>query len=119
MDINLQLKFENVTESVFQTTKEQVDKELSKLCPSVMKTFIAAYERLRSNSPEEWSQALSSCRNILKSFADAVFPPQSEEYKKRDGTLLVVTDITYKNRLLAFLDQSLKSGNRKKLLTAR
>jgi hypothetical protein len=119
MSVNLQLRFENASESVFQETKERVDKALSKVCPSAMKRFVVAYERLKSSSPEEWSQALSSCRNILKDFANSVFPAQKEKYKKRDGTELDVTDDKYKNRLLAFLDRELKGGNRKDLLSAR
>ena len=119
VDINRQLRFENDTESIFQKTKEAVDTKLSQMCPTVMEKFVAAYDRLKSNNPEEWSQALSSCRNVLKDFADAVFPAQKEKYQTRDGTELSVTDNFYKNRLLAFIDQKLKNGNRKRLLKAR
>jgi hypothetical protein len=48
LNINLQLKFENITESVFQRTKERVDKKLSEICPTAMRKFVAAYERLKS-----------------------------------------------------------------------
>ena len=119
MDINRQLRFENDTESIFQKTKEAVDTKLSQMCPTVMEKFVAAYDRLKSNNPEEWSQALSSCRNVLKDFADAVFPAQKEKYQTRDGTELSVTDNFYKNRLLAFIDQKLKNGNRKRFLKTR
>jgi hypothetical protein len=53
LNINLQLKFENITESVLQRTKERVDKKLSEICPTAMKKFVAAYERLKSPNPEE------------------------------------------------------------------
>jgi len=118
LNINLQLKFENITESVFQVTKEQVDKRLSEICPESMKKFIAAYERLKSTNPEEWSQALSSCRNILKDFADYVFPAANTPYVCRDGRSLAVTDDKSKNRLLAFIDRKYR-GNKRKLLTSR
>ena len=104
--INLQLRFENITESIFQETKVSVDKRLSEICPDAIKKFIAAYNRLNSDNPEEWSQAMSSCRNVLKEFADYVFSPQKEPYKKRNGEELVVSDDKYKNRLLAFIDKS-------------
>jgi hypothetical protein len=118
LNINLQLKFENITESVFQRTKERVDKKLSEICPTAMKKFVAAYERLKSPNPEEWSQALSSCRNILKDFADYVFPAASTPYMCRDGRSLAVTNDKYKNRLLAFIDTQY-TGNRRKLLMTR
>ena len=118
LNINLQLKFESITESVFQNTKEVVDKKLATICPEAMKKFLAAYDRLKSNNSEEWSQALSSCRNILKDFADYIFPAQSKPVTLSDSSEVMVTDDKYKNRLLAFIDKELK-GNKRRLLLAR
>jgi hypothetical protein len=118
LQINLQLRFENITESIFQETKVVVDKKLSEVCPDAIKKFVAAYNRLKSDNPEEWSQAMSSCRNILKEYADYVFPPQKDNYKKRNGESLIVTDDKYKNRILAFIDKSC-SGDKNKILSSR
>ncbi len=118
LNINLQLRFETVTESIFQNTKVVVDKKLAVVCPGAIKKFVAAYNRLDSNNPEEWSQAMSSCRNILKEFADYVFPAQKETYRKKNGEELVVSDDKYKNRLLAFIDKS-TSGDKGKFLASR
>ena len=106
LNINLQLRFEHTTESIFQKTKIKVDKKLDTICPDTIKKFIAAYNRLSSDNPEEWSQAMSSCRNVIKEFADFVFPPQKEKYKNKSGETLDVTDDKYKNRLIAFVDQN-------------
>ncbi len=118
LNINLQLRFESVTESIFQNTKVIVDKKLAEISPGAMKKFVAAYNRLTSENPEEWSQAMSSCRNVLKEFADHVFPAQKEHYKKKNGEELVVSDDKYKNRLLAFIDMS-TSGDKSKFLASR
>lgn len=118
LNINLQLKFESITESIFQSTKELVDKKLAIICPEAMKKFLAAYDRLKSSNPEEWSQALSSCRNILKEFADYVYPAQNDVANMADGTTLIVTADKYKNRLLAFIDKN-ASGHKRRLLIAR
>ena len=118
LDINYQVKFENITESIFQTTKADVDAQLTRICPDAIKKFVAAYERLRSNNPEEWSQAMSSCRNVLKEFADSVFPAQRKNYKKRNGDVLEVTDDKYKNRLLAFIDKN-TIGDKTKFYSSR
>ncbi|MDP8213067.1 MAG: hypothetical protein P9X22_07265 [Candidatus Zapsychrus exili] len=118
LNINLQLKFETITESVFQSTKELVDQKLLSICPDAIKKFLAAYDRLKSKNPEEWSQALSSCRNILKGFADYVYPAKNETIKLSDKTVISVTEDKYKNRLLAFIDSQFK-GNKKKLLKSR
>lgn len=114
----LQAKFEGVTESLFQKTKLIVDEKLQKICPDAMKKLVAAYNRVDSENEEELSQAMSSCRNVLKEFADAVFPSCREKYKRSDGSELVVTDDKYKNRLIAFIDENEKRTN-KKYLQAR
>lgn len=116
--VNLQLKFENVTESLFQQTKIKVDKKLQEIDPSIMKKFVAAYDRLSSSNEEEWSQAMSSCRNALKAFTDVVFPAQEYNYITKDKRSLSVTDIKVKNRLIAYIDKETK-GNTRKLLIAR
>ena len=118
LNTNLQLKFENVTESIFQETKEAVDKRLGEISPKIMEKFVAAYDRLLSDNQEEWSQAMSSCRNVLKVFADFVFPAQNDEYIKKNGEKLVVTEDKYKNRLQAFLDSQL-SGDKSVWLGSR
>lgn len=118
LNINLQLRFESVTESIFQSTKINVDKRLTNICPGAMKKFIAAYNRLTSENPEEWSQAMSSCRNVLKEFADYVFPARKETYKRKNGEELAVSDDKYKNRLLAFIDMS-TSGDKSRFLASR
>lgn len=118
LNINLQIRFETVTESIFQQTKVLVDKRLAKICPSAMKKFIAAYNRLKSDNTEEWSQAMSSCRNVLREFADYVFPAQKKSYKKKDGQELIVSDDKYKNRLLAFIDKK-STGDKGKFLSSR
>lgn len=118
LDINYQAKFENITESIFQETKKNVDLTLARLCPDAIRKFVAAYERLHSDNPEEWSQAMSSCRNILKEFADAIFPAQRGSYKKRNGEVLKVTDKEYKNRLLAFIDGK-ATGDKNRFLSSR
>jgi hypothetical protein len=116
--VNLQLKFENITESIFQQTKIKVDKKLQRIDPNIMKKFVAAYDRLSSTNEEEWSQAMSSCRNALKAFVDAVFPAQKENFITKDKRSLEVTDIKVKNRLIAYIDKKTK-GNNRKLLIAR
>ena len=118
LNINLQLKFDDITESIFQKTKEIVDNKLLEISPKVFEKFVAASDRLKSNNPEEWSQAMSSCRNALKEFADYVFPPAKSEFRKKDGDSLVVTDDKYKNRLLAFIDKNTAKKDNK-FLSAR
>jgi len=118
LNVNLQLRFERITESLFQETKELVDRRLVVICPQAIKKFLAAYDRLKSNNPEEWSQSLSSCRNVLKEFADYVYPASDKPISLSNGERIAVTDDKYKNRLLAFIDKE-AHGNKRRLLLSR
>lgn len=118
LSINIQLRFDSVTESLFQQTKKMIDKKLQEINPDILKKFVAAYNRVDSSNEEELSQAMSSCRNALKAYANSVFPPQKEKYVTKDKVELVVTDDKVKNRLLAYIDSNSK-GKRRKLLVAR
>lgn len=119
VNIYYQFRFGEITESLFQRIKGNVDTSLMEVCPDTLKQFVAAYERLDSDNPEEWSQAMSTCRNILQDFTGILFPPQREKYTLRDGSQIQVTEDKYKNRLIAYLD-SLDLGRRdNNLLRAR
>lgn len=104
-----ELHYSDIAQSIFERRRLEVDTKLKDLCPKALEQFVAAYERLRSGAEEDWSQALISCRRILKSFADSVFPPRTEPYVGKDGKQHDVSDEKYFNRLLAFVDQNTKS----------
>lgn len=118
LNIYLQAKFEGITETLFQRTKKTVDEKLQVRCPHAIKKLVAAYNRIDSSNEEELSQAMSSCRNVLKDFADSVFPASDDKYKRKDGTEISVTDDKYKNRLIAFIEENEKRTN-KEYLQAR
>jgi len=101
-----ELHYSDVAQTIFERRRLEVDTQLKDLCPKALEQFVAAYERLRSGTEEDWSQALLSCRRILKSFADSVFPPRNEPYVGKDGKAHDVSDEKYFNRLLAFIDQN-------------
>ena len=104
-----ELHYSDVAQSVFERRRLDADTKLKDLCPKALEQFVAAYERLRSGAEEDWSQALLSCRRILKSFADSVFPPRTEPYVGKDGKKHDVSEDKYFNRLLAFIDQNTES----------
>src|SRR5262249_52760910 len=58
--------------------------------------------------PESDSQALTSCRRILKSLADALYPSRDEPVTGVDGKLHQVTDDAYVNRLWQFVAERVK-----------
>ena len=77
------------------------------------KRFAAVYDNLRSVNPEDWSNAVHSCRRILQDLADAVFPPTDQTRTKIvDGRELTIClgKQHFINRILAFVEDSTSSG---------
>lgn len=116
LNVNVQLKFESVIENIFQKAKTRVDDTLRKINPDIIRNLLAAFGRM-GDKPEEWTQALNSCRLALKAFADAVFPASDNKYTLKNGDSIEVKDIDFKNRLYAFIDLSSKSIPRRFLLS--
>ena len=104
-----ELHYGDIAQSIFERRRAEVDGKLKDLCPRALEQFVSAYERLRSESGEDWSQALLSCRRIFKSFADAVFHARSEPHIDKGGEEHDVSADNYINRLIAFIEQRVSS----------
>jgi hypothetical protein len=118
--VNIELKFSQSADEVFRDYRLNVDKNLFELAPDSIRKFIAAYQRLSSNNPESWSQALMSCRRVLQEIAEALylklFSEQSDgKYTTKSGKLLDVSGDHYINKLFAVID-SLKETTSDNLL---
>ena len=101
-----ELKFSGIADDIFTRTRGKVDKRIGELIPDAVQKFTAVYDNLQSDNPENWANAVHSCRRILQDLADVVFPP-------RDDDLTVVIDgkekkvklgkDNYINRIIAFV----------------
>lgn len=112
--------FEAVADTIFTQLKAEVDARLQLIAPGTLQQFTSAYNRLRDGDGEDLSQALSTCRNILKAFADYVQPATEEkEYITSDGKTLKITNEQYKNRIIKFLDTNSANSTKDKLNKAR
>jgi hypothetical protein len=104
-----ELKFSGVAQNVFAAVRESVDRKIGAVIPDAIQRFASVYENLRSTNPEDWSNAVHSCRRILQSFADAVFPPSSEDRVTDSGKRIKLGQDNYINRLVCFAED--KSGS--------
>ena len=105
LSVNTELKFSGSADEIFQSYRLSVDKLLVKLAPESIRRLTAAYERLTSDNPESWSQALTSCRRVFQEVSDALFEhmnigEKSALYKTTSGKVLDVSGDNYKNRTL-------------------
>lgn len=100
-----ELEFSEIADDVFSRTRERVDAMIGGIVPAAVKRLTAAYENLRSENPEDWSNAVHSCRRVLEDLADALFPATNAP-RTRDGKKIELGKNNYINRLIAFIEDN-------------
>ncbi|MEV8143789.1 hypothetical protein [Specibacter sp. NPDC078709] len=87
---------------IFEEMRRFVDDSLTELAPAALDELRAGEERLLEGSAPALSQALMSCRRVLKALADVVYPSSVEPVVGTDGKVRKLGDDQYVNRLLAY-----------------
>jgi len=107
-----ELRFSGIAGDVFARIRERVDAQIGNYVQDATKRFAAVYDNLRSENPEDWSNAVHGCRRILQDLADAVFPPtdqtRTKEVDGRTKTIHLGKE-HFINRILAFVEDSSSS----------
>lgn len=112
------LEFGDVAESIFDQLRAEVDDFVLYRAPRAAEKLNAIAGRMAEGGPEEYAEALTSCRRLLLSLADDLFPAQTTDYVGSDGKARKVGVDQYKNRLAAFIDVRVKSEGTRTLLDA-
>ncbi len=97
--------------SIFETYQSKVDALLSATAANAFGKMPSAFERLDAGDSEAISHALTTCRRVIDSFADAVFSAQTEPYLMGEEALDVGKDKT-RNRLRAYIHGRTGKGSR-------
>jgi hypothetical protein len=92
---------------IFVRAQEYVNAALAQYAPKALEQFIAAQDRLYDGSSEDLAHALTSCRRMLKSLADQLYPATGEAVLGVDGVQRTMGDDQYRNRLLEYVRQTL------------
>lgn len=108
LHLYVELVYGNIVEDVFFEVRKTVDEKLKLLCPKTTEKFITVYNNMISNNPEDWANAVHSCRRILLDIADALYPAQDESINV-DGKQIKVGKNEYINRLMQFVDSKKES----------
>ena len=111
-----ELKFSDAAQNVFSSIRETVDRGIGELVPAAVQKFASVHDNLRSVNPEDWSNAVHSCRRILQDLADVVFPPRSEERTAQGGRRIKLGPDNYINRLVCFAEDNSGSDRFKDLV---
>lgn len=104
--------FSNITESIFEDYKSHVDGLLAERCGDVLEKVPAIYDRLAAGDPEAVSQALATCRRVIDSFADAIYPPRAGTVEL-GGNQVNVSSQHHLNRINVYIAERTGSKSRR------
>jgi hypothetical protein len=101
-DVYAELRFSEIQASLFEQSRVAVDGTLAAMAGDALKKIESVSERLHSDDAEGISQAMSTCRRLIDSVADHVFPARDEPYDL-NGQPLTVKQNAVLNRINASL----------------
>jgi hypothetical protein len=110
-NIYYEKEFDNLSETIFERYKNDVDILISSNCGDVLEQIPSVMARLSDGDKESISQALTTVRRIIDSFSDSIYPP-SENIIKIDGNDVTLDASKHQNRINAFVYERIKSKSR-------
>ena len=114
-----ELRYSGVSTDLFSRYRLSVDSKIGNYLTKSVRKFLAVYDNLKSENPENWANAVHSCRRILEDLADLVFPPTAEtrtiDVQDHKKTILLGKD-QYINRIIAFVEDKSKSERFEELI---
>jgi hypothetical protein len=105
-------QFAHLAASTFDAYKEDVDALIAEKAGDVLVKIPSVVSRLRERDEEAVSQALTTCRRILESFADAILPP-SDQFYELGGNQLSLDSSKHQNRINVYISQRTESASRR------
>jgi hypothetical protein len=101
-DVYAELQFSDIQASLFEDSRTAVDATFATMAGAALKNVDSISERLAANDAEAVSQAMTTCRRLIDSVADHVFPASDDSYDL-NGQTLNVKQHEVLNRINAFV----------------
>jgi len=109
-ELDTELRFSGTITSSFDLLKNAVDDRLLDLDPEIAEQLMLAFKSVSSDSKEEWSHALTTCRRLLESLADKLYPASDLVIGKR-----TFKQSQFVNRLWQFMNEAIESDSNKEI----
>lgn len=107
--------YENMISDIFAEKRALTEEKLSTLLPSMSLKLKSISDNLKSDNPEDWANAVHSCRRIFQELADSIFPP-TEDIELNSGKSVKLGTNNYINRLIQFISSKSSSETYKKVI---
>jgi len=114
-DVYYEKEFDSLAESIFEQYKADVDTLISEHCGEVLMKIPQVMDRLADGTEESISQALTTCRRIIESFADSIYPSSDVPIVMGGNTVKLDAD-KHQNRINAFIYVRTSSKTRRQRL---
>lgn len=106
----IEISFGNVASAVFSEYRGRVENEFSKISKENLLKLQAIEDKINSDNPELYSQALTTCRRLFEGTAkelfDKYFPDyKDKKYTTKSGKEIDVSGEHYKNKLSAVIEK--------------
>lgn len=111
-DVYYEKEFDNLSESIFEKYKNEVDTLIASNCGDVLEQIPSVMDRLAEEDNESISQALATVRRIIDSFADSIYPP-SDQTINMNGNDVKLDASKHQNRINAYVYERIDSKSRK------
>lgn len=113
-----ELKFSGIADDIFSRIRARVDSAIGNFVPDAINKLSAAYNNLLSENPEDWSNAVHSCRRILQDLSDAIFPQTEDRQIQIEGKEKVIKlgKDNYINRIMAYVTDHSNSERFQKIV---
>lgn len=116
-DVERQLLSGRLHSTAFERSRRHVEERLAVVAPAALERLRAADNRRAEGDPEALTHALTSCRRVLVSLADALYPATGEVVLGSDPKERKMTEDKFLNRLSQFvIERSTRSASRDLIL---
>lgn len=110
LEKQIEISFGNVATTVFSEYRARVENEFSKTSKENLLKLQAIEDKINSDNPELYSQALTTCRRLFEGTAkelfDKYFPDyKDKKYTTKSGREIDVSGEHYKNKLSAVIEK--------------
>ena len=105
----IELSFGNIASDIFNLYREKVESYLSQLSKNTLLKLQAIEDKIDSDNPELYSQALATCRRLFENTAKELFNKYFPDYKEsffktKSGKEIDITGDHYKNMLSSVIE---------------
>lgn len=91
-----------IESTLFTRGESYVVERLQIVSPEALEKYRAAEQRISEGSSESYAQALTSCRRMMKSLADSLYPATNVPIRGLDGKERILGEDQFVNRLMQF-----------------